>query len=322
MNFNLNNNTKKLTMAALMVSIGLILPYFTSHMFGVTGTVLLPMHIPILLCGLICGVRYGMFCAVIVPVLSSVLTGMPAFYPMVPIMVCELMVYGCVSGLMYKKFKFNVFLSLITAMVFGRVAYGLVFSILATMNTAPLKALSVWGAITTGLPGIVIQLVLIPAVVLFLERHVLKNMNDDKIIVNRAKQMIKNKEANFILIKKNKIVYTANKRGIGVLIDLFENQPKKLKGAIIVDKVIGKAAAMIFVYAGVNSVYGEIMSNFAKQYLNRHKVKADYGICVDSIINREGNGICPMESSVLDIEDAKDGYDILVEKVAKLRKNI
>lgn len=321
MTLNLNNKTKNLTIAALMVAIGLILPYFTAHMFGVPGTVLLPMHIPILLCGLVCGVRYGMICAVIVPVLSSLLTGMPVFYPMLPIMVCELLVYGCVSGLMYKKFKFNVFLSLITAMVLGRVAYGLVFSILATINTSPLKALSVWGAITTGLPGIIIQLVLIPTVVIFLDKHVFKNTNNE-ILISKAKQMIKNKEVNFVVINQNKIVYTANQRGISVLIDLFENQPEKLKGAIIVDKVIGKAAAMIFVYAGVNMVYGETMSNHAKKYLNSNQIKADYGICVDSIINREGNGICPMESSVLDIEDAKVGYDILVKKVAELKKKI
>ncbi|MEG1275596.1 MAG: ECF transporter S component, partial [Ruthenibacterium sp.] len=91
------NRTKKLVLAALCVALGMILP-MAFHAVPNAGGIFLPMHIPVLLCGLVCGWQYGLACGVLAPLLSSLITGMPpaAFLPG---MLCELAVYGLVSGL-------------------------------------------------------------------------------------------------------------------------------------------------------------------------------------------------------------------------------
>jgi hypothetical protein len=100
---------------------------------------------------------------------------MPALYPMLPIMTAELLVYGAVSGATYHKtllsrVKFGVYPAMLIAMVCGRVAYGLIFQLLLIIS-GQLKALTVWAAIATGLPGIVVQLLLVPAIVLAIRRY-------------------------------------------------------------------------------------------------------------------------------------------------------
>ena len=74
--------TKTMTTMGLLMAVGLILPYATSHAFGIPGTILLPMHFPIFLMGMLCGPLWGIVGGLLVPLLSSLLTGMPAFYPM------------------------------------------------------------------------------------------------------------------------------------------------------------------------------------------------------------------------------------------------
>jgi riboflavin transporter FmnP len=163
----LKNKTQRLTVASMLIALGIILPYFTSHAAGMPGTVLLPMHIPVLLSGFLCGPVFGVVCGVLTPILSSLLTNMPTAFPMLPIMVCELAVYGGVSGAMMivlKNSRGGVIIALLCAMLSGRVAYGIVFACLTSLY-GQLKALSVWGAVTTGLPGILIQIIFVPTVV-------------------------------------------------------------------------------------------------------------------------------------------------------------
>ena len=95
--------TEKLALAGMLLAVGILLPFSTSHGLGLPGTVLLPMHIPVLLCGLLCGPLYGGAIGALLPILNCVLTGMPAPYPMMPIMAMELLTYGAVSGLLYHK---------------------------------------------------------------------------------------------------------------------------------------------------------------------------------------------------------------------------
>jgi niacin transporter len=88
------------------------------------------MHIPVLLCGLICGPLPGAFLGAILPVLNTALTGMPAVYPTLPLMTVELAIYGLVSGFMQTKTplgnkKWGIYPSLIIAMLAGRAVYGL-----------------------------------------------------------------------------------------------------------------------------------------------------------------------------------------------------
>jgi uncharacterized membrane protein len=145
----------------LLAALGVILPFLTSHAFGIAGTVLLPMHIPVLLCGLLCGYMYGAACGAVVPVLSSMITGMPAPYPMLPIMIAQLFILGLVSGLLGGKLR--IYFTLPISIICGWAAYGLMFGALLLGNSG-LKALSVTAAVTAGIPGLAVQIVLVPAV--------------------------------------------------------------------------------------------------------------------------------------------------------------
>ena len=120
-------NTKQLVLAALCVALGVVLPV-AFHSIPNAGSVLLPMHIPVLLCGLVCGPVYGLLSGILTPLLSSMITGMP---PMayLPGMLCELAAYGLVSGVLWHKAKHTVpmmYASLVTAMVAGRLVWGAV----------------------------------------------------------------------------------------------------------------------------------------------------------------------------------------------------
>ena len=132
------------------------------------------MHIPVLLTGFIAGPLYGLLAGFLTPALSSLLTGMPPISP-VPIlflMMFELPVYGLISGYLFEKKRMNMFLSLITAMLFGRLTYGLGIIVLSNifMMNIP-NGITVWGAVVSGLPGIILQIVLIPLIVQILEKR-------------------------------------------------------------------------------------------------------------------------------------------------------
>ena len=99
----MQSKTQKLTTLGLLLALGIILPFATAHGIGVSGGILLPMHIPVFICGFLCGPLFGALCGVVLPIINSLLTNMPPLYPMMPIMVCELTVYGFVSGLLYHK---------------------------------------------------------------------------------------------------------------------------------------------------------------------------------------------------------------------------
>jgi thiamine transporter ThiT len=160
------NSTKKTVYAAICVALGVVLP-IAFHSVQNAGSIFLPMHIPVLLCGLLCGPWYGLVCGILAPVLSSTLTGMPPA-AILPSMVVELAVYGLVAGLMKKATKNNI-VSLVTAMLAGRVVSGLAKAFIFNAGNYGIKA---WltGSFVTALPGIIIQLILIPVIMIALEK--------------------------------------------------------------------------------------------------------------------------------------------------------
>ncbi|MDD4849545.1 MAG: ECF transporter S component [Gemmiger sp.] len=170
--------TKNLVFTAVCAALCVVLP-IAFHTIPNAGSVMLPMHIPVLLCGLACGPVYGLACGLVGPVLSSLLTGMPgAAY--LPAMLCELAVYGLVSGLLLRVIKtgkpvLNLYISLLGAMLAGRVAYGVLN---AVIFRAGQYSLPIWltSAFVTSLPGIAIQLVILPALILALRRAKLLNL--------------------------------------------------------------------------------------------------------------------------------------------------
>ena len=170
-------NVRHLVMAALCAALGVVLPV-TLHSIPNAGSILLPMHIPVLLCGLVCGPVYGLGCGILTPLLSSLITGMPPA-AVLPSMLCELAVYGLAAGLLSKVIRtgkrvLDLYVQLIGAMLLGRVVYGVMNALVFSAGNYSFSAF-VTAAFVTALPGIVIQLVLLPAVVLLLEKaHVIQ----------------------------------------------------------------------------------------------------------------------------------------------------
>jgi len=164
----LDVNIKKMVLSAFLLAIGLILPFITGQV-PVLGNMLLPMHIPVLICGFWCGWQYGLGVGFILPLLRSLLFGMPVLFPTAVAMSVELAVYGMCTGLFYKKLGRGwkgLYLSLAGAMVAGRVVWGMASIILYRLAGGAFtwKVFLAQG-VTNALPGIVLQLILIPALV-------------------------------------------------------------------------------------------------------------------------------------------------------------
>ncbi len=171
------HTTKKLVFTALCIAAGIALP-LAFHQIPNAGMIFLPMHLPILLCGLICGWQAGFVCGIVTPLLSSLLTSMPPMAKL-PGMLCELAVYGLVAGILIQTIKTkstvaNLYLSLIGAMVCGRLVSGLVNALFFSAGAYSLQAWLTTSFITA-LPGIAAQLVVLPALVLLLKKAKLIN---------------------------------------------------------------------------------------------------------------------------------------------------
>ena len=164
---------QKMTYAAMFLAIAMVLPFLTGNIPQI-GQMLSPMHIPVLLCGFVCGWQWGIPVGFIAPLLRSVLFGMPAMYPGAVSMAFELAVYGGVSGFLYRKLPrriWSIYVSLIAAMIAGRIMWGFVRLILAGVSqTAFTFEVFLAGAVIDAIPGIILHIALIPLLVIGLER--------------------------------------------------------------------------------------------------------------------------------------------------------
>lgn len=159
---------RNLVLSTMFVTIGLILPFFTGQIPQI-GNLLLPMHIPVFLSGLLCGWRSGIMVGGMLPLLRSVLFGMPVLYPNAIAMSVELAVYGLVSGFLYYRAKHQtvpvIYGSMLSAMILGRIAWGLMEVLLLGMGDHAFTwKMFMAGAFLNAVPGILLQLVLIPAI--------------------------------------------------------------------------------------------------------------------------------------------------------------
>ncbi|MEF2782715.1 MAG: ECF transporter S component [Clostridium sp.] len=165
----MSSQVKKITISAFFLALGLVLP-FAFHSFGPgAGAMFLPMHIPVLLCGFVCGSGYGALIGVLTPLVSSALTGMPVFMPTGIAMCFELMTYGILSGLIVKRLP--LYPSLIITMLAGRAVSGIVNLILLSMaGKAYTLEIFLTAAFVTALLGIILQLIIIPLLVKVIEK--------------------------------------------------------------------------------------------------------------------------------------------------------
>ena len=165
----------KLVVAAMCLALALVLPFLTGQIREI-GSMLCPMHLPVLLCGFLCGWPWGLAVGAVAPLLRSALFGMPPLFPIAVSMAAELAVYGLVTGLLSARLPKKLgwtYVSLIAAMLLGRVAWGLVRLLLAGLSGGAFTwAMFLSGALTTAIPGIIVQLILVPVIVTAVQKRV------------------------------------------------------------------------------------------------------------------------------------------------------
>ena len=165
--------TKKLALAAMFLAIGLVLPFVTGEIPKI-GNLLLPMHIPVFLCGLICGWQYGGVVGFLCPLLRFALFHMPPM-PKGIGMAFELAAYGLVAGYLYGRSRwkcvYSLYRSLIAAMLIGRVVWAAARVALMGTSGIPFSwAIFLTDGFVTAVPGVILQLILIPAIMVALDR--------------------------------------------------------------------------------------------------------------------------------------------------------
>lgn len=164
---------RRLVFSALFLALALVMPFLTGQIPQI-GSMLCPMHIPVLLCGFVCGAPWGGIVGFIAPILRSVLFSMPPMYPSAVCMALEMAVYGAAAGLLYARLlnkKPYIYVSLLVAMVAGRLVWGAARFLCTGLDPSKFGFAAFWaGAVTTAIPGIIVQIVLIPVLVMALEK--------------------------------------------------------------------------------------------------------------------------------------------------------
>ena len=165
----------RLVVAAMCLALCLVLPFLTGQIREI-GSMLCPMHLPVLLCGFLCGWPWGLAVGAVAPLLRSALFVMPPLFPIAVSMAAELAVYGLVTGLLSARLPKKLgwtYVSLIAAMLLGRVAWGLVRLLLAGLSGGAFTwAMFLSGALTMAIPGIIVQLILVPVIVTAVQKRV------------------------------------------------------------------------------------------------------------------------------------------------------
>lgn len=171
------NEIKKITLSAMFLALAFVMPFLTGQIPQI-GSMLCPMHIPVLLCGFFCGAPWGLGVGFIAPLLRSFTIGMPYMFPTAVCMAFELATYGFVAGLLHNKMpkkKINVYVTLLCAMIIGRLVWGVVmFACMGFDASAFGLSAFMAGAVMNAVPGIVVQIVLIPLLVITLEKVIIK----------------------------------------------------------------------------------------------------------------------------------------------------
>lgn len=171
---------RRMTFAALYLALAMVLPFLTGQIPEI-GSMLCPMHIPTLLCGFICGWPWGATVGFVSPLLRSVIFGMPTMFPGAVSMAFEMAVYGGLAGILQKvlpTFRGKLYAVLVISMISGRLVWGLVRLLLAGLTNAAFSMEMFFaGAVTSAVPGIILQLVIIPPLVTVMEKTGLTAMS-------------------------------------------------------------------------------------------------------------------------------------------------
>ncbi len=171
---NINKKLVNMLLSAMFLSIGLLLPFLTGQIQQI-GNMLLPMHLPVILCSLVCGWQYGLAMGVILPIMRSLVFTMPVLYPSAIAMSFELATYGFLTGFLFVKARWqcirSLYRCLITSMLAGRAVWGIaMLFLLGFKGEAFTISTFISGAVINAVPGIILQLIIVPGVMLTLDR--------------------------------------------------------------------------------------------------------------------------------------------------------
>ena len=139
-------------------------------------------------------------------------------------------------------------------------------------------------------------------------------------VENARKLLLENKAACVLLAPDGSVMLKESGRGISPLLTVYDKLNGRMDGTTVVDKVIGRATASIAVCGKVKHVHAEIMSQGAVDMLKKHNITASYTLLVPQILNRKRDGLCPMEQTVMNIDDPVQALAALRAKLAELRK--
>lgn len=171
----------KLVLSALFLALAYVLPFLTGQIPEI-GSMLCPMHIPVLLCGFICGWGYGLSIGIISPLFRSLILGMPPLFPTAVCMAFELAAYGFAAGIMHRilpKKKPYIYVSLLTSMIIGRLVWGIsMFICMGIKGGGFTLSAFIAGAFTNAIAGIAVQIVIIPLLVMVLENPKILDLRD------------------------------------------------------------------------------------------------------------------------------------------------
>ena len=177
-----NAQLKKLIFSAIFLALGFILPMLIGQIPTI-GKMLLPMHIPVFLCAMICDYKYGALIGFILPLLRSLLFSVPTMYPTAIAVAFEMATYGLIAGIIFAQFKkknlVSIYASMLPAMILGRIVRCVAEIILLNLKDNPF----IWKTFATttilnSTPGIILQLILIPAVILALKKAKILDFKD------------------------------------------------------------------------------------------------------------------------------------------------
>ena len=195
MNKKLHKHLLRLTFSALFLALAYVLPIITGYIPEI-GQALSPMHIPVLLCGFVCGPVWGLAVGAIAPLTRSLMFGMPHMYPTALCMAFELAAYGAMTGILYRVFSrkksdgtkthvnvISIYASLILSMIVGRIVWGTARFICAGLDPSKFGLAAFWaGAVTNAIPGIIVHIILVPAIMIVLERMRIVSNSGDSLL--------------------------------------------------------------------------------------------------------------------------------------------
>ena len=178
---NKNNHLRNMILAGLFLALAYVMPFLTGQIAAI-GAMLCPLHIPVLLCGFICGWPWGLAVGFTAPLLRSLTLSMPPLFPTAICMAFELASYGAIAGLMHRllpRKKPYIYCSLVMAMLVGRIIWGIAMFVCIGVNGGSFTLTAfLAGAFTNAIPGIIVQLILIPILVMILDNPKIINVNE------------------------------------------------------------------------------------------------------------------------------------------------